>query len=51
MKKLSYSEGKRLDYLNGLDKDCITCIHMKHDECEYGNEYTVCENCEDWEER
>lgn len=43
--------GRRQDYLNSIDKDCSTCIHMKHSECEYT--YPEYNNetgeCEDWE--
>lgn len=43
--------GRRQDYLNSIDKDCDTCIHMKYGECEYS--YPEYDNetgeCEDWE--
>lgn len=35
-----------------LFADCYNCSHMKHNECEYGNNYDFDEEyCEDWEER
>lgn len=46
--------GREKDYYNLNGGDCWNCIHMKHSECEYGNDYDYeeeCEKCEDWEER
>lgn len=42
------NEGRRQDYLNSIDRDCATCIHMRNNKCEYSDHE---DECDDWEER